>query len=78
MVSLKIPMQHFVKIAGGGFICTRGGVFAGHYGILSPLYTLGQEFKLASFPGRSQIIPPNRGGKSGEGMVHHAEEVGHG
>ena len=34
MRGLKIPQQYFVlKGLGGGGLCARGGIFAGHYGI---------------------------------------------
>ena len=34
MRGIKIPLQDFpLKMQGGG-LCVRGGVFAGHYGII--------------------------------------------
>ena len=37
----KILLQHFaLKIQGGGDLCTRGSVFAGHYGIIKLLISL--------------------------------------
>ena len=34
MHEIKIPQQEFMlKMQGGGGLCTRGGVFVGHYGI---------------------------------------------
>ena len=36
MCGIKIPLQDFaLKMqGGGGGLCTRGGIFAGHYGII--------------------------------------------
>ena len=34
MRGIKIPLHDFaLKMQGGGGLCARGGVFAGHYGI---------------------------------------------
>ena len=76
MYGIKIPLQDFaLKMQGGGGLCARGGVFAGHYSSMNTWISYQQHLvsnRLTSFQGLVHIASDQKleTGKAWDEDIH--------